>query len=151
MLEALQYGFMRNASLAAILAGIACGIIGTYVVVKGIVFISGGIAHASFGGIGIGYFSGINPILGVIPFSIASALGIGIISKRSKLSEDTTIGIFWAMGMAIGIIFMAKAPGFNVDLMSYLFGNILLISKQNLYLLFSLDVIIIVFIIFLYK
>ncbi|MCK4672974.1 metal ABC transporter permease, partial [candidate division WOR-3 bacterium] len=88
MIEILQYEFMRNALLAAILVSIACGIVGTFVVVKKIVFISGGITHAAFGGIGLGYFLGVNPILTAIPFSLLSAIGIGILSKRTKISED---------------------------------------------------------------
>ena len=95
MLEVLQYEFMQNALLAGLLASIACGIVGVYVVVKRVVFISGGIAHASFGGIGLGYFLGINPVLGAMFFAIASALGMGLVTKRTKLSEDTAIGIMW--------------------------------------------------------
>ena len=151
MLEALQYEFIRNALLSAILASIACGIIGTYVVVKRIVFISGGIAHAAFGGIGLGYFLGINPVLGVIPFSIASALGIGLVSKKSKLPEDTTIGIFWSMGMALGVIFIGLTPGYAPDLFSYLFGNILTVSSSDKRLMLILDTIIIVVLSLLYS
>ncbi len=151
MIEALQYEFIRNALLSAILASIACGIIGTYVVVKRIVFISGGIAHAAFGGIGLGYFLGINPVLGVIPFSIASALGIGLVSKKSKLPEDTTIGIFWSMGMALGVIFIGLTPGYAPDLFSYLFGNILTVPSSDIRLMLILDTIIIVVVSLLYK
>ena len=122
MLEVLQYEFMRNALLAGLLAAIACGIIGTYVIVKRMVFISGGIAHASFGGIGLGYLLGINPVLGALFFAIASALGMGLVTRRTKLPEDTAIGILWAMGMALGVIFIGLAPGYAPDLFSYLFG-----------------------------
>lgn len=151
MIEILQYEFMRNAFMAAVLASIACGIIGTFVVVKRIVFISGGIAHAAFGGIGLGYFLGINPILGVIPFSIASALGIGLVSKRSRLPEDTTIGIFWAMGMALGVIFIGLTPGYAPDLFSYLFGNILTVPKTDIIMMLVLDAVIILIVGLLYK
>jgi zinc transport system permease protein len=143
MIDLLQYEFVRNAIMAGILASIACGIIGVYVVVKRIVFISGGIAHASFGGIGLGYYLGINPILGVLPFSIASALSMGWVSKRSRLPEDTAIGILWAMGMSIGIILVSMTPGYAPDLMTYLFGNILTVPFSDIVLMLVLDAIII--------
>ena len=151
MIAALQYGFMQNALIAGVLASIACGIIGVYVVVKKIVFISGGIAHASFGGIGLGYFLGINPILGVIPFSIASALGIGVVSKRTKLPEDTAIGIIWVIGMALGVIFIGLTPGYAPDLFDYLFGNILFVSQTDILLMLILDAAIISIVFSLYK
>ncbi|AKB85556.1 metal ABC transporter permease [Methanococcoides methylutens] len=151
MIELLQYEFMRNAIFAGMLASIACGIIGVYVVVKKIVFISGGIAHASFGGIGIGYFLGINPIFGVLPFSLFSALTMGTISKRSDVPEDTIIGILWSLGMAIGIIFIGWTPGYAPDLMTYLFGNILTVPGSDIYLMLALDVIIIGTVYLLYK
>ena len=143
MIEILQYEFMRNAIAAAVLVSVACGIIGTYVVIKRIVFISGGISHTAFGGIGLGYLLGVNPILTAIPFSIASALGIGIISKKTKISEDTAIGILWAMGMALGIIFINLSPGYAPDLFSYLFGNILTVPSSDLVIMLILDAVII--------
>lgn len=142
MIEFLSYEFMRNALIAAILVGIACGIVGTYVLVKRIVFISGGISHAAFGGVGLGYLLGINPITAAIPFSIIAALAIGIISKRTKLSEDTAIGIIWATGMALGILFISLTSGYVPDLMSYLFGNILAVSQQDLIIMLILDFVI---------
>jgi len=151
MLEALQYQFMQNALLAGLLAAIACGVVGVYVVVKKIVFISGGIAHASFGGIGLGYLLGINPVLGAMAFTIASSLGIGLITRRSRLPEDTAIGILWAMGMALGIIFIGLAPGYAPDLFSYLFGNILTVPFFDLMLMLILDVVIIALVALLYK
>jgi len=151
MIEILQYGFMVNALAAASLAAIACGIIGVYVVVKRIVFISGGISHASFGGIGLGYFLGIDPVLCVIPFSIASALSIGEVSRRTKVSEDSAIGIIWTMGMAIGIMFISLTPGYAPDLFSYLFGNILTVPRSDLWIMLLLDVIIITVVYLLYK
>lgn len=140
----LQYTFMQNAFLAAVLVSVACGLVGTYVVVKRIVFISGGISHAAFGGIGLGYFLGLNPILTAIPFSIASALLMGLTSKKVKVSEDTAIGILWSLGMAIGIIFINLTPGYVPDLMSYLFGSILTVPTSDLVIMFILDIIIIV-------
>ena len=151
MIESLQYQFMRNALTAGLLASIACGIIGVYVVVKRIVFISGGIAHASLGGIGLGYLLGMNPTLTVIPWSILSALGIGLISKRTKLPEDTMIGIFWAVGVALGIIFIGFSPGYAPDLLSYLFGNILAVSSLDIILMLILDAVIILSVSLLYK
>jgi zinc transport system permease protein len=134
---------MQNAFLAAVLVSVACGLVGTYVVVKRIVFISGGISHAAFGGIGLGYFLGVNPILAAIPFSIASALLMGLTSKKVKVSEDTAIGILWSLGMAIGIIFINLTPGYVPDLMSYLFGSILTVPTTDLVIMFILDIIII--------
>jgi len=151
MLEVLQYQFMQNALLAGLLAAIACGIVGVYVVVKKVVFISGGIAHASFGGIGLGYLLGINPVLGAMVFTVASSLGIGLVTRRTRMPEDTAIGILWAMGMALGIIFIGLAPGYAPDLFSYLFGNILTVPFFDLMLMLILDVVIIALVALLYK
>jgi len=151
VIEALQYEFMRSAVAAGLLAAIACGIVGVYVVVKKIVFISGGIAHASFGGIGLGYLLGISPVLGALFFTIASALGMGVVSRRTKLPEDTAIGILWAMGMALGIIFIGLSPGYAPDLFSYLFGNILTVPAVDLFLMLVLDLVIIAVVVIFYK
>jgi len=151
MLEALQYEFMQNALMAGFLAAVACGIVGVYVVVKKIVSVSGGIAHASFGGIGLGYLLGINPVLGAMFFTVASALGIGLVTRRTRLPEDTAIGILWAMGMALGIIFVGLAPGYAPDLFSYLFGNILTVPAFDLMLMLILDAVIIILVVLLYK
>src|SRR4030042_3929610 len=151
MLEALQYEFMRNALLAGLLAAVACGIVGVYVVVKKIVFISGGIAHTSFGGIGLGYFLGINPIIGALFFSLASGLAIGGVTRRTRLPEDTAIGILWAVGMALGVVFIALTPGYAPDLMSYLFGNILTVPFTDILLMLALDAVIIGIVVALYK
>ncbi|MBA7508807.1 Manganese transport system membrane protein MntB [subsurface metagenome] len=150
-MEIFQYEFMRNAVIAAVLVNIACGIVGTYVVIKKIVFISGGISHAAFGGIGLGYFLGIPPIVAAIPFSLISAITIGLISKRSKLSEDAAIGIIWAVGMASGIIFINLTPGYAPDLFSYLFGNILTIPVSDLYIMFAMDLIVILIVALFFK
>ena len=151
MIEILQFEFMRNALIAGLLASIACGIVGSYIVIKRIVFISGGISHAAFGGIGLGYFLGINPILGAIVFSIGSALGIGVISKKAASREDTAIGILWAIGMALGIIFIGLTPGYAPDLFSYLFGSILTVPRQDLIMMLILDIVIIGLVSILYK
>jgi len=151
MFELLQYEFIRNALLAVLLASIACGIIGVYVVVKRIVFISGGIAHASFGGVGLGYFLGVNPIWGIIPFSILSALVMGLVSKRSRIPEDTVIGILWALGVSLGIVFIGLSPGYAPDLFSYLFGNILTVTSVDLIIMLILDLVIIMVVFLFYK
>lgn len=147
----LEYSFMQNAFIAAVLVSVACGVVGTYVVIKRIVFISGGISHAAFGGIGLGYFMGINPILAAIPFSILSALAMGITSKKVKISEDTAIGILWSLGMAIGIIFINLTPGYVPDLMSYLFGSILTVPVNDIIIMIFLDLIIVVTVLLFYK
>lgn len=151
MIEALQYAFMKNALVAAVLVSIACGIVGTFIVIKRIVFVSGGISHAAFGGIGLGYLLGINPVLTAIPFSLMSALGIGVISKRTKVSEDAAIGILWTVGMALGILFVGLAPGYAPDLFSYLFGSILTVPFTDIIIMFVLDLIIVTIVVLLYK
>jgi len=143
MLEIFQYGFMQKAFLAALLVSVACGIVGTYVVIKRIVSLSGAISHAAFGGIGLGYFLGVNPVLAAIPFSILSAMAIGSIHERVKISEDTAIGILWSVGMALGIIFVNLTPGYVPDLFSYLFGSILTVSTSDLLIMLILDIVII--------
>src|SRR4030043_711397 len=150
-MEIFQYEFLKNAIAATVLVNIACGIVGTYVVIKKIVFISGGISHAAFGGIGLGYLLGVNPIITAVPFSLFSALAIGLISKRSKLSEDAAIGIIWAAGMALGIIFINLTPGYAPDLFSYLFGNILTIPVSDLYIMVILDLTIILIVALFFK
>jgi zinc transport system permease protein len=149
--EFLQYEFMRNAILAGILASVVCGIIGPFVVVNRIVFISGGISHAAFGGIGLGYLLKINPIWGAVFFSLASALSIGGISRWTNLRQDTAIGILWAIGMALGVIFISLSPGYAPDLFSYLFGNILTVPFSDILLMLALCSIIILVVSLLYK
>lgn len=151
MLEVLQYDFMRNALAAGVLASIACGIVGVYVVVKRIVSISGGISHTAFGGVGLGYLLGINPVIGALFFTVASALGMGALSRRTRLPEDTAIGIFWAVGMALGVVFVGLSPGYAPGLFSYLFGNILTVPSSDLLLMLILDVVIIAVVLLLYK
>lgn len=149
--EMLEYEFMRNALIAALLSSIACGIIGSFVVVKKIGYISGGIAHTAFGGIGLGYFLGVNPLLGVLPVSIVSALAIGLLSRKSKVAEDSAIGAFWAVGMAAGVILIGLTPGYAPNLFSYLFGNILTVPSSDLLLIFLLDLLIVSVVILLYN
>lgn len=150
-MEILQYGFMQRALLAGILVSITCGVIGTYVVVRRMVFISGGISHSTFGGIGLGYLVGIDPVLGAMLFAVMSALGIGAISRRTRVSEDTAIGILWAVGMALGVIFIGLSPGFAPDLFGYLFGNILAVSSSDLIMMAALTAVILVVVTLLFK
>jgi len=142
MFDAFQFEFMRNAVLAGLLASVACGIVGVYVVVKKIVSMSGSIAHASFGGIGLGYLLNFSPVLGAMIFSLLSALTMGLVTRRTRLPEDTATGILWALGMALGVIFIGLSTGYAPDLMSYLFGNILTVPSDDLYLMAALDLII---------
>ncbi|MBN1348968.1 metal ABC transporter permease [candidate division KSB1 bacterium] len=151
MIDILNYEFMRNALYAAVLVSIACGIVGTFVVIRRIVFISGGITHAAFGGIGLGYFLGVNPVLAAIPFSLLSAMGIGLLSKKAKITEDSAIGMLWAVGMAIGILFIGLTPGYAPDLFSYLFGSILTVSFTDILIMLCLDVIVILTMLLFFK
>ena len=134
VLELFHYTFFQHALLGSLFASIACGIIGTYIVTRRLVFISGGITHASFGGIGIGFglYAGISPILSAAIFSVLSAFGVEWLSKRSDMREDSAIAVFWTFGMAVGIIFSFLAPGFTPDLSSFLFGNILTINRSDI-------------------
>jgi zinc transport system permease protein len=151
MIEALQFDFMRNALMAGVLVSVACGIIGTFVVVNRIVFISGGIAHAAYGGIGLGYFFRFNPILGAVIFSVIAALGMGIAQRKTQQRADTIIGVMWAIGMEIGIILVDLAGGYKADLLSYLFGSILTVSATDLIIVVVLDAIIVALAVFFYK
>jgi zinc transport system permease protein len=132
MTHLLQFDFIVHAIEAAFLASVTCGLIGAYIVARRMVFISGGITHASFGGIGMGYFAGISPILGAAIFSVLSAVGIRMFSKQADIREDSAIGILWSLGMAIGIIFIYLTPGYAPNLMSYLFGSILTVTQADL-------------------
>ena len=132
ILEFLTYRFILNALLATLIGSITAGIIGTYIVTRRMVFITGGITHASFGGLGLGYFLGLNPMLGAGVFGILSGLGVEYLSKFRKIREDSVIAMTWSFGMAVGIIFIFLTPGYAPNLMSYLFGNILTVSTADL-------------------
>ena len=127
----LEYQFFQNALLGSLFACIACGIIGTYVVTRRLVFISGGITHSGFGGIGLGMFLGINPTLTAFIFAAASALGVQWM-ERKEVREDSAIAIFWILGMSLGIIFCFLTPGYNSEMSTYMFGNILTITKSDI-------------------
>ncbi|MBR4845227.1 MAG: metal ABC transporter permease [Bacteroidaceae bacterium] len=126
------YDFLVDALVAAVLSGVACGIVGTYVVTRRMVFLGGGITHASFGGIGIAYHFGLNPIGGAMIFAILSALGIEWASSKGRIREDSAIGIVWSLGMAIGILFIFSTPGYAPNLMSFLFGDVLTVGRSNI-------------------
>lgn len=145
MLELFQYTFFQNAVVGSLLVSLICGIIGTYIVTKRLVFISGGITHASLGGIGIGLYTGISPILSASLFSILSGLGIEWLSQKKGMREDSAIAMFWTFGMSVGIIFSYLTPGYVPELTTYLFGNIIRISTGDLAFMAVLAVIATVF------
>lgn len=151
MLEALQYEFMRNALLAGLLASIACGLIGTLVVVNRLVFLSGGIAHAAYGGIGLAFFFGLPYILGTLGFSLLAAVVMAAVTLKAKHRSDTVIGVVWAVGMALGVILLDLTPGYNVDLMSYLFGSILTVPVSDLWQMLILSGVIVFIVGFYYN
>ncbi|MFZ5429807.1 MAG: metal ABC transporter permease [Bacteroidota bacterium] len=139
-LELLSFAFFRKALLASLFASISCGIIGTYIVSRRIVFISGGITHASFGGIGLAFLLGFNPLLGAAIFSVFSAVGIQFFAEKGGVREDSSIAIWWSLGMALGVIFVFLTPGYTPNLMSYLFGSILTVSNGEILAMFLLNV-----------
>jgi len=140
-----QYDFIVKALLGAVFASITAGLAGTYIVSRRMVFLSGGITHSSFGGIGIGYFAGLNPVVCAAVFGIVSALGVEYLSVRQKIREDSAIGILWAFGMAIGIIFIYLTPGYSPNLMSYLFGSILTVTNADIIALGIMSLILILY------
>jgi zinc transport system permease protein len=151
MIDPLEYDFMRTALAAGIAASVLCGIIGIYVILNRIVFISDGIAHAAFGGIGLGYLLGADPLAFGIISAIVTALGIGMVSSRSKVSEDTAIGVFMATGMALGVIFMSMSRGYSKDLFGFLFGNILAVTWTDVGVLLALTIVVLILVYLLYK
>ncbi|MFI3259230.1 MAG: metal ABC transporter permease [Rikenellaceae bacterium] len=132
IIDIASYGYLRNALIAAILSGVVCGIVGTYVVSRRSLFLAGGVTHASFGGLGMALYAGVNPILGATLFAVASALGIEWSSSNTKLREDSAVGIIWALGMATGALFMSLRSGYTSgDLASYLFGSIITVDSTD--------------------
>lgn len=150
-IEALfEHAFLQHALLAGVLASVACGVVGTYIVVRRISYIAGGIAHCVLGGIGAAVYlqkvcgcSWLHPLFGAIASALIAALIIGFVSLRWKQREDTVIGALWALGMAVGVLFIWRTPGYSDDLMSYLFGNILMVTPESLYLIAGLDVLVV--------
>lgn len=151
MLEAiLKYHFLQNAALAGLLTSIVCGVIGVIVIEKKLVMLSGGIAHTSLGGVGLGYLLGFEPILGAFLFSTAAAFAVGRISRRKAGNTDVAIGLFWSSGMALGVLFVSMMKSYPPDLTSYLFGNILSVTQTDLLLMAGLTVIVLAVVFSLY-
>ncbi len=132
MIEVLGHEFMRHALYAGLLASVICGVIGALVVVNRLAFLSGGIAHAAYGGVGMAVFFGFSPLLCTLGFSLAAAMVMAAVTLKSRQRSDTVVGVLWAAGMAVGVVLSDLAPGYNVDLMSYLFGSILTVSARDL-------------------
>lgn len=150
MIELFQYSFFQHALIGSLLTAIACGIVGTYVVARRLVFISGGITHASFGGLGLGFYLGINPVLMALVFSVFSAFGVEWASKSQNIREDSAIAGVWSLGMALGVIFIFLTPGYTPNLSAFLFGNILTISYSDILWIALLTIVLtLVFIFFL--
>lgn len=149
--EALSYPFFQRALLAGLLAALACGIVGSFVVVRNIASVSGGLAHAAFGGVGLGYLAGFDPILGALLFGMASALGVGAAELRLRQGIDTLVAMVWAVGMAVGIVLISLAPGPAPDLLGYLFGNILFVPAEFLWFVAALDVLIAAVVLLLFR
>jgi zinc transport system permease protein len=143
--DILQYNYLSNAIIACILSGITCGIIGTYIVARRMVFLCGGITHASFGGLGIAFYLGANPILGATVFAVLSALGIEWSNSRSKIRPDSAIGMVWGIGMAIGALFISLRPGYTSgDMANFLFGSIITVTESDIMALAALSIILII-------
>jgi len=153
-----QFPFMQYALLAGLLASIACGVVGSFVVVRRISYIAGGIAHSVLGGMGVARYLQVihgwewcSPMLGAIIAALISAFIIGMVSFKGRQREDTVIGAIWAIGMAVGILFISQTPGYGEDLMGYLFGNILMVSRTDLFVIAALDAIVLAVVIVFYK
>ena len=151
LLELFSYNFFTNAFWGGILTSVLCGIVGTYIVSKKMVFIGGGLSHAAFGGIGIGYYFGMNPLATGIVFAIMSALGIEHATRRLRLRSDSVIAITWSAGMALGLLLVSLTPGYTPDLMTYLLGNILTIAPEELWVMLLLTIITVAIFIFMYR
>lgn len=143
MLEIIfNYDFMWKAVIASVLSSIICGIIGVIIVEKKLVMMSGGIAHTSYGGVGLGYLLGFEPIIGAFLFSFTAAVGLGFAKRRGKINSDAVIGMFWSLGMALGILFIKLMHAYPPDISSYLFGSILSVTMSNLYMMICLTAIV---------
>lgn len=151
MSEMLSLNFMQNAFLGGILVSIICGFVGSLIVINKMSFIAGGVAHGAYGGIGLAFFLGISPLLGASVFSLFLALLVAFITQKNKERFDSVIGAIWAFGMAIGIILIDLSPGYNTDLMSYLFGSILAVNSQTLTFIGICDIIFVLLILTFYR
>ncbi|MBN2031857.1 MAG: metal ABC transporter permease [Deltaproteobacteria bacterium] len=151
MIEALQYDFMRHALAAGLLSSVICGIMGALVVINRIVFLSGGIAHAAYGGIGLAFYFRWPYFFGTIGFSLGAAMLMATVTLKAKHRADTIIGVIWALGMALGVILLDLTPGYNVDLMSFLFGSILTVSASDLWIMLTTAIVISLIVACFYK
>lgn len=149
--DLFQYTFFTNALEASLLISILCGLAGTWIVARRLVFIAGGITHASFGGIGLGYFLGLNPLIGAAVFAVASANGMLFATRKGNLREDSAIGILWSLGMALGVLFIFLTPGYAPNLMTYLFGSLLTVGSAELNLMWLLAGVVVVFFALFYR
>lgn len=149
--EIFSYEFMQNALLAGVLVSLVSGIIGTLVVLNRMVGISGGIAHAAYGGVGIASYFGFDPVLGAVLFSLLSSVTMGVAHRKLRERSDTMIGVMWAVGMATGIIFVSLTPGYRANLMSYLFGSILAVSKQDIWWMAGIALATVLFVVLFYR
>lgn len=147
----LEYRFLQHALLAGLLASIGCGVMGTCVVVRRIGYLAGGIAHAVLGGMGVAYYFGAPPFAGAVVAALLAAVLIGWVNRHHGEQEDVLIGAVWSVGMAVGILFIARTPGYATDLMSYLFGNILLVEPRALWLMAALDALVVALVVVFYK
>lgn len=150
-MDILQYAFFQNALWGILLISITGAIIGTYIVTRRMVFITGGITHASFGGLGIGYYMGINPTLSALAFAILSAFGVEWLARGKQVREDSAIAVFWALGMAIGIIFIFLTPGYSPGLSEFLFGNILTITHTDILVFALFAAVLVLFMLLFYR
>ncbi len=151
MLNILSYEFMQNAVMTAVIVSVICGLIGPFIVTKRMVFISGGLSHSAFGGLGIAYWLGVDPLYGAIVFVVAAAVGLGFKDTGKNDNNDILIGIIWATGMATGIVFIHMTPGYAPSLMTFLFGNILTVSRHDVHLIFVLFCVVVSVVIVFFK
>lgn len=150
-MEVLGYAFMQRALLAGTVIGVVCAVIGVYVVLKGMSFIGAGIAHASFGGVALGFLLGVNPVLAAVVFCMATGWGIGLTARRTRIREDTAVGIFFASTMAVGILVIGLMQGYTVDLFGYLFGSILAVGRADLGITLALGAVVLALVAVFYK
>ena len=150
-MEVLGYHYMQRALFAGTLIGIVCAVIGTYVVLKGMSFIGAGIAHASFGGVALGFYLKLNPVLTAVIFCLGVAWGIGLVSRKGRVKEDTAVGIFFASTMALGILLIGLMKGYNVDLFGYLFGSILAVSRYDVWIILGLSATVLLLVLLFFK
>jgi zinc transport system permease protein len=151
MSELFSYSFMLRSLAAAVMVGLVCSTLSFFVVLKRLSFLGAGISHTALGGIAIGLVTGINPVITGSIFAVGAAVSTGYISKTGKVSEDTIIGVFYAFGMALGIALISTFKGYYPELFSLLFGNILAVSNQDLFLMTAVSIVIILFLLLFFK